>query len=72
MEHQPKTIADTFKPGLHLNVPCQWPGTDTERAANHASHNPDWESGRCMNCDSRISGTTWDWPCGADVPREWI
>lgn len=52
------------------SVPCTFPGTAEERAANRATHQFDWdEDARCWNCDARAGGFAAEWPCGSDVPR---
>ena len=51
------------------DAPLEFPGTADEVAANQATHDFDYEFGRCFDCDCRPWGTVSQWPCGADVPR---
>lgn len=50
-------------------APVPFAGTSAERAANHASHSFDYESGRCYGCDCRPWGLTASYPCGTNPPR---
>jgi hypothetical protein len=51
-----------------INRPKRFPGSDTEIAANRATHA--WREGWCDRCGCRDRHVHADWPCGTDVPRE--
>lgn len=51
------------------NCPAHFPGTAEEIEANRRTHQIDYESQRCWNCDCRPWGIAVEWPCGATVPR---
>lgn len=55
-----------------VSRPVAFSGTDAEREHNRRSHAIDWEEGRCWSCDCRWMSKSYDYPCGAEVPRETI
>lgn len=58
---------------FHINFidrPVAFAGTPEEREANYNTHAFDPEYARCVYCDCRPWGTSADYPCGAEVPRE--
>lgn len=54
-----------------INRPIPFP-VEAEVTENLLTHRFDSYSGRCFECDCRISHTAATWPCGADVPRETV
>jgi hypothetical protein len=53
-----------------INRPIVFEGSVEERAANYATHY--FSEGRCVDCDSRSTGVSASYPCGAEIPRETI
>jgi len=51
-----------------IDRPKRFPGGETEREANRATHH--WHDGWCDRCGCRDRQVHAEWPCGADVPRE--
>lgn len=54
---------------MRVTSPRPFPGTAEQAAANHLTHQFDYESARCWNCDCRPWGVWASWPCGID-PNE--
>jgi hypothetical protein len=52
--------------------PVPFPGTEEERQENKKTHRWGGEEGRCFLCDAKPWHVAADYPCGAEVPREYI
>lgn len=55
---------------MTVNRPVEFPGTVEEARANYLTHN--FYDFRCLNCDCNEWGTTKDYPCGVNPPRETV